>query len=400
MHRRNRVDAMDSRKRNGLLPTLGGFCGLAVAMGIGRFAYTALLPGMASAHGLDPATAGTIAAWNLAGYLLGVLAMRNERPGPRRHVLFVAFLLVSLATTGAMGLMHGSLAWHAIRFLAGVASGACFVLCSSIVLDTLMALNKPALAGLVYSGVGAGIALGGLAAQPLEALAGPDGAWSGLALLGVLPGAAAAYFLRPGANRAPSPPVAGQAGEGGPPPGQRRAYRVLLAAYFLEGFGYIIGATFLVALVREGTGSQSLASASWILTGCAAAVSAPLWRLAARRGYRGMLATAFFLQGVGVLLPVLSSNQLAILASGLLLGGTFMGIVALALQYAVSLSGKGSAHCVAVMTGFYGVGQIIGPVVAGVSAQGRGFGAAFALSSASLLLGAALLLIGIPRHKT
>ena len=379
---------------NGVLPTIGGFCALATVMGIGRFVYTALLPGMMHAHGFGEETAGVMAAWNYAGYLAGVLAMRGAVPGLRRYALFVAFLALSLVTTAGMGLVHTVPLWHALRFLSGVASGACFVLCSSIVLDTLTAINRPVLAGLLYSGVGTGIALGGFSTGPLESLGGPDTAWLGMTLLCLPLAALACFALRPGVNRSPQASHGSAAASPGERKGQRRKYAVLLLVYFIEGFGYIIGATFLVALVQAATNSPETGRAAWIVTGCAAAVSTPLWRIAARKGYVPMLILALILQGLGVLLPVLSPAPAAALAGGLLLGGTFMGITVLALQYGVLLSGRSSAHTVAVMTALYGVGQIIGPFVAGLTAEGRGFAFAFILSAAGLFIGAGLMAAG------
>ncbi len=386
---------MEKLYKNGLLQTLGGACGLSIVMGVGRFAYTAMLPSMMQKGGVDAAVAGNMAALNLVGYLLGVLAMRREKPGKRRYGLYAAFLVLSVATTAGMGLTHAVQAWHAIRFLSGFASGACFVLCSAIVLDTLMALQRPALAGFLYSGVGVGIALGGMLAQPLENGIGLDGAWIGLGVLCLPLCLASLVCLRPGVNPTLGPAARGAQTDRERGRGQCRDYFLLLASYFLEGFGYIIGTTFLVSLVRETTHSVSLANASWMITGCAAACSAPVWRHAARGGYLSMLALAYVLQGVGTLLPALSAAPASIALGGLLLGGTFMGITVLSLQYGVSLSGKPSAHTVAVMTALYGVGQIIGPYLAGISAQGRGFGPAFILSSAALF--SAALLLGVNR---
>lgn len=127
---------------NGLLQTLGGFCGLVVVMGVGRFAYTVLLPGMMREHGFGEDVAGVMAAWNYAGYLAGVLAMRGQTPGIRRYALLLVFLFLSLATTAGMALVDRAWLWHAIRFASGFASGACFVICSAIVFDTLAVLNR------------------------------------------------------------------------------------------------------------------------------------------------------------------------------------------------------------------------------------------------------------------
>lgn len=377
---------------NGILPTLGGLCTLATVMGIGRFAYTALLPGMMEDYALDEPTAGIMAAWNYAGYLLGVLAVRGATHGRRRYALFVSFLLLSLATTAAMAFSHSIPYWHGIRFLSGLASGCCFVLCSSIVFDTLAGAGRPVLTGFMYSGVGLGIALGGLSAGPLQALGGPDAGWLGMTALCLPLALAAALTLRPGVNQAPPAPAANAKANAAHNAGQARQYKILLLVYFLEGFGYIIGTTFIVALVKQTTNSPDFAQTVWVITGCAAAVSAPLWRLAAGANYQGMLLAAFLLQGAGVLLPALSASTAFALAGGLLLGGTFMGITVLSLQYGVSLSLKNSAHTIAIMTAVYGAGQIIGPFVAGFTARGQGFGPAFIISSIGLFAAAALLL--------
>ena len=377
---------MKSIEQTGLRTAIGGTLAFIVVMGIGRFAFTAILPDMMNSYGFGEDTAGVMAAWNYAGYLAGVLLMRGVTSGKRRFDLFIIFLVASLITTAGMGLTAVPHLLHGIRFVAGVASGACFVLCSSIVLDTLTALNRPVLAGVFYSGVGMGIALGGLTAGPLAAAGGPEGAWFGLAGLCLPLACISLLFLR----ASPGNSLARTASFSAPPAkpkGQTKKYRLLLTAYFLEGFGYIIGATFLVTLVQNTTNSPDIARASWIATGCAAALSAPLWRLAARKGYLPMLILAFVLQGIGALLPVVSNSIVAALGGGLLLGGTFMGITVLSLQYGVQLSGKPSAYTVAVMTALYGIGQIIGPIVAG----GQGFYTAFIVSAASLFVGAVFL---------
>ena len=379
-------------QQNGLRTTIAGFCTLVMVMGIGRFVYTALIPDMMHTHGFDEGTAGVMAAWNYAGYLAGVLVMRNEKPGLRRYLLFAVFLVLSLLSTAGMAWVSSVPLWHAMRFLSGFASGVCFVLCSAIVLDALAVFNRPVLAGFVYSGPGAGIALGGFLAPLFSLRYGVDGAWLGMAFICVPLMLVSLIFLRPSVTPAPPEytPAASlsKAKSFSFPPG----YLALLSAYFLEGFGYIIGTTFLVALVKASTDSATLANASWVITGCAAALTAPLWRLAARKGYLPMLILAFTLQGIGVFLPAVSSAPVVILCSGLLLGGTFMGISVLSLQYGVSISGKSSAHTIAIMTAVYGIGQIIGPLVAGISARsGGGFGPSFALSSASLFVGALIL---------
>lgn len=375
-------------ENKGILTALGGACAFITFMGIGRFSFTALLPGMMDFHGFGDDVAGMMASWNFAGYLLGVMLMRREKPGKRRFNLFTAFLLVSLITTAGMGFVTEWYLLHAMRFLAGFASGVCFVLCSAIVLDTLAAVNRPVLSGVLYSGVGTGIAISGLTAMPLQALGGSPAGWVGMALLCIPLACVAVFALRPGRNFAP--PLS--AATGNTNAEQKKAnpkYILLTAAYFLEGFAYIIGTTFIVALVQEITASPEIAQASWLMTGVAAAISVPIWRLlVARTSYLQMLILAFVLQAAGTFLPILSNTTVAALGGGLLLGGTFMGITALSLQYGIQLSGKPSANTVAIMTIFYGIGQIIGPMVAG----GMGLQIGFIISAVSMLAAAGLLL--------
>lgn len=382
----------------GIAQTLGGFCTLIIAMGIGRFAYTALLPGMMNTFQLSEQQAGILAAWNYAGYLAGVLLIRKETHGKRRYMLLSLSLLFSLITTAAMGLTPPVLWWYVLRFLAGAASGACFVLCSAIVLDTLASLKRPELGGVFYSGVGTGIALGGLGIIPLTALSGLEGAWLGLALFSVPLMLFALFALRPAVNFAQPLPEAPS--ESKPKHQTQRGYIILLVVYFLEGFGYIIGTTFLVALVENTSHSPALANAAWVITGLAAALITPLWRYAARKGYLPMLILAFLLQAGGVLIPAVSATPAAALLGGFLLGGTFMGITVLSLQYAITLSGKSSAHTVAIMTAVYGIGQIAGPFIAGFCSRGEGFTLAFILSSFSLFIAAGLLLFSaVLQHR-
>lgn len=380
---------------SGILSALGGACGLIVVLGVGRFAYTALLPGMMEIHGFGEDVAGIMASWNYAGYLTGVLAMRGQLPGVRRYAMLVLYLLVSLLTTAGMAVTDIHWLWHTIRFFSGVASGAGFVLCSAIVFDTLAVVNRPVLAGLLYSGTGTGIALSGIATGPLVLLMGQQHAWLGMALLCLPLAIVSCITLRPGVNSAPAMTIPASGTEASHKFGTMNGrYILLLLVYFLEGFGYIIGMTFIVAFVQVVTNSPESARATWVLTGLAAMLSAPVWRYLARKGYVTVLIFALVLQGVGVLLPVVSNTTTAAMIGGFLLGGTFMGIVAVAMQYATTISGKASANTVATMAAVYGIGQIIGPIIVAATAPAQGFSIAFVISSISLFFAAGLLLAG------
>src|SRR3981081_1031878 len=98
---------------------LAGLAALAVAMGIGRFAFTPLLPMMQADSGLSLAAGGWLAAANYLGYLFGALSAGFFRRSAR--VIRVGLLVIA-GTTLAMGITHQLAVWAALRLAAGMAS--------------------------------------------------------------------------------------------------------------------------------------------------------------------------------------------------------------------------------------------------------------------------------------
>ncbi|TIM82853.1 YbfB/YjiJ family MFS transporter, partial [Mesorhizobium sp.] len=107
-----------------------GMIALAVAMGIGRFVYTPILPGMMEELGLSPADAGWIASANYLGYLIGALAAVGGWAHGRERLLMLAGLAATAVLTGLMGLAETMAAFLVIRFLAGLASAFVLVFMS------------------------------------------------------------------------------------------------------------------------------------------------------------------------------------------------------------------------------------------------------------------------------
>src|SRR5690349_2706627 len=98
----------------------GGMLALAVAMGIGRFAFTPLLPMMQDDYSLTVAAATWLATANYAGYLVGALAAMTI--AVRSAVAIIGGLAVTALATLGMGVTHEYVAWLALRAVAGVAS--------------------------------------------------------------------------------------------------------------------------------------------------------------------------------------------------------------------------------------------------------------------------------------
>ena len=125
----------------------------------------------------------------------------------------------------------------------------------------------------------------------------------------------------------------GQAMKDAPP--SELFMRLLIAAYCCAGIGYVISATFIVAIVDHIPGMQGNGTLVFFVIGIAAAPSCIAWDLIARRiGKLNALFLAAVLQIVGIMLPVFAGGLIPALLGAILFGGTVMGIVSLVLTMA------------------------------------------------------------------
>jgi predicted MFS family arabinose efflux permease len=372
---------------------VGGLVAMAAAIGVGRFVYTPILPVMVESLGMSKTMAGAIASANFAGYLLGAIAAASRAVAGARRRWLIAAMLASAVTTAGMGLSDSTTAFFALRFLGGFASAFVLVFASTLVLERLSEAGRPGLSAVHFAGVGTGIAT---SAMLVSAVVAAGGQWqalwlaAGLLSLGAL---GVVYVLIP--KRAPPAPAPSLGAHGA----HRRALRNLVIAYGLFGFGYVITATFLVAIVRASEVLRSLEPVIWLVVGLSAAPSIALWNLVTRRiGNARAFALACLLEAVGVAASVFWQTFPGILVCAVLLGGTFVSITAIGLVEARRLSAGDSSRPVAVMTIAFGLGQIFGPSFAGFLFDQTG---SFLLPSlgavAALLVAAALVIVPADR---
>src|SRR3712207_279880 len=385
---------------------VAGTLALVVALGIGRFAYTPILPAMQERFDLSNAAAGTLASSNYLGYLLGALLAAFVPAGRARHTLLLASLLVAAVGTLLMGLTASYSVWLILRLAAGLASAGVLVLGSAVMLQELSQRGRLGLSGIFYSGPGIGIALSGLLVLPLNALlAGQSATWradwlllGAVALVLVVP----CIAWLPGSDAAEE--TTGNTGsvtsgvepetEDPMPAGVKLAIVLLCLAYFLAGAGYIVTGTFLPTIVEAIPGLGGLGAGAWILVGLAAAPSTMLWaRMSSHVGSVVALVAAYAGQATGILLPAVSEAKWAAACSALLFGGTFVGIAALTLTYAQEVTGgRRSGLAIGLLTAAFGVGQVLGPLVAAaLVGETGGVAPALVFSSVSVALGALLL---------
>jgi len=356
-----------------------GLAALAVAMGVGRFAFTPLLPLMQEDAGLSLADGGYLAAANYLGYLVGALwAARPARPG---HASRAALLAIAV-TTMAMGITQTMQGWLLLRFAAGVASAWALVHVSAWALPRL-AGGGPLLGGVLYSGVGAGIALAGILCLALMAFAVSSAhAWLTLGLLSL---AVAACLW----------PVIGDGSET-PRAQERGALRWtsdmarLVMCYGAFGFGYIIPATYVPAMAKALVHDPLAFGWAWPVFGTTAAVSTvAAASLIRRHGNRRVWRIAALAMASGVAAPLLVPGAAGVVLAALLVGGTFMVITMAGLQEARASAGPQAPQLMAAMTAAFAAGQVAGPlVVAGLARRPHGFALALAIAAAILALSA------------
>lgn len=364
----------------------GGFIALAAAMGIGRFVYTPILPFMVDGLGLSKSEAGLIASANFLGYMLGALAAASPALRASKRNMAIGALIVSALSTGAVGLFSSLTVFLVLRFIGGVASAFALVFSSTLVMDRLAAAKRPALIALYFAGVGTGIVTSALLVAGLAA-AGYD--WREFWFAsGALSLAAVALFIA-FVPQAGDVPAQAQAVSGN---GPDRRLLALIASYGLFGFGYVITATFISAIVRAEPPLKVLEPAIWLIVGVGAIPSVAVWAWVGRRiGNGRAYALACLVEAVAVTFSVISLAPTAVALSALLLGGTFVGITATGLVDARELSRGDPRRNIALMTAIFGIGQMIGPTFGGVLHDVSGSFRLPTLAAAAVLLAASLL---------
>jgi MFS family permease len=363
---------------------------LAAGTGVGRFAYTPILPLMHDQAGLSSGLGASLATANFIGYLAGALTGIVVPSVVRSAAALRGSLVVLVVTLVLMPATHDGAAWFALRLVAGAASALLFVIAVSAMLAGLRA-HAHHLVGWAFGGVGAGIAVSGLLVAVVQITSGWQTAWWTCAALTALLGAVSWRLVPPPETRSAEAAVAAER------PRTHHWFLALLASYTFEGIGYIIAGTYLVAAIQDGVKGW-LGNSAWIVVGLAALPSCALWTWLAHRWSRpALLLTSLSIQAVGIALPALLGGATAALVSAVLFGGTFMGVSTMSLSIGTHLQ---IPHAVALLTVGYSVGQIVGPMVA-APLLSHGYDQALLLAGVMVLvaaLAAAATCIRFPHH--
>ena len=361
-----------------LTPTIG--------LGIGRFAYSLVLPDMRDSLGWSYSAAGFMNTVNAAGYLAGALIASRL---VKRFGLSAAARWGTLACVVSLALcaLSGNFVVLSLaRLLAGLGAAVGFI--AGGALAATIAQSRPEranfLLSLFYAAPGLGIVLSGLIAPFTLQAAGPGSWWIVWWAMTLLSAAMIVPLMLA--------PIDAGAGLAEAKPGQFaiRPALIYLAGYFLFGAGYIAYMTFMIAYVRDAGGGALEQSAFWCLIGLSAFVTPWVWRgvLALDRG--GM-STAIILgvNAVGAALPLFGQSTAWLAASALVFGVSFFAVVGSTTAF-VRFNYPPAAWptAIAAMTIAFGIGQTLGPIATGAITDALGE------LSYALNAGAAMLAVG------
>jgi MFS family permease len=371
---------------------LAGLAALAVAMGVGRFAFTPILPMMQQDAGLSVAGGGWLASANYLGYLVGALWAGAARANASSAIR--AGLAAIGLTTLAMAFDAGFAAWAALRFAAGVASAFVLVHTSAWCLERIAPheeertapLQRPILPGVLFAGVGTGIfAAGSLCVLLMALRANSSSAWLvlGIASLAIT---AVVWPVFVSSTVKTSHASASQ--------GWTWEQTRLVLAYGAYGFGYIIPATFLPVMAREVVSDPAVFGWAWPLFGAAAALATlGVAGLSGHYSNRAAWIACHLVMALGVAAPVFWHGIGGILLAALCVGGPFVVVTMVGMQEARTVAGAQAPRLMAAMTAAFAAGQIIGPLsVSFLVGAGGGFAGAL-LFACTILTAGALLLI-------
>lgn len=337
---------------------LAGICALILTVGIARFAYTPFLPIMLNETSLDKLSGGWLATFNYIGYLSGVVLISFLSSLQTKFLFYRVNLVLAVLSTVLMAVTTDMVLWSILRFIGGLSSTAGIILAAGFVMGWLKQNGYKSALGIHFSGLGLGIAIPGLVIVLITPYFNWAEQWLIMGLFGIL-------FFLPAWYLMPAPAVQ--------PPSTTKLeapnhiwMRLMIAAYACAGVGYVISATFIVAILEEMPSLTGHGNLIWVMLGVAAIPSCILWdKVAEQLGETSAILTAYSIILLSILIPLFSESLLFNVIGALLFGATFAGIVSLMLVYVGHKFPHNPAKAMAKLTISYGIAQLIAPALAG-----------------------------------
>jgi len=344
-------------RNNNIAILLAGILAIVVGLGVARFAFTSLLPSMLDDF-LTLTYAGILASLNFAGYLAGAVFSVFIKDINTKVKYFRIGMVLSVLTTFVLATTVDETLWLISRVIAGFGSAMLIIVGTAIVMVKLNFEDKTKAMGIHFSGIGVAIVVSDFISRYVLQRGTWSDAWLVLSLFALIISFYSVYILSFD-KELKQQAIKHKLSMSIFPP-----YVVLLIlAYFTEGVGFVIQGTFLPDIINSLEGLDGYGSLAWFLVGIAGIPSSIIWmRLAHKYGSINIIMVAMSIQLVGILIPALSNNMYLNLLSGVLYGGTFIGLVALFMNLGGRLAAKNPVVLMGAMTATYGVGQVAGPL--------------------------------------
>lgn len=361
----------------------GIFC-LILTMGIARFSYTPMIPIMFEQAGLTTVLAGWLATINYMGYMSGAFVATLVGNLVVKDRIYRSGLILAVITTFMMGWSDDPWVWGLSRFVAGFSTAAGLLMGSGLMLNWLIRHGYRSEMGVHFSGVGLGIAFVSVLIWGSGELDWSQ-QWLLMGFVGML-------LIIPAWRWLPKPDTSGVTSTGGvleDKPPSKRFIRLMMLVYFCGGFGFVISATYIVAIIENQPSMQGQGEMAFLILGLSAAPASIIWDLVSRKtGILNALLCAYLIHAIGIVLPALDDSLSFALLSACLYGFTFIGVVSIVLTMAGRFYPTKPAKLMGTLTISYGVPQIIAPTIAGylASATGNYYGALY-MASGFVVLG-------------
>jgi len=345
-------------KNNNASILLAGIFSVVIALGVARFVFTSLLPSMLDDF-MTVSFAGILAAVNFAGYLSGSVLSMFIKDINQKVILFRIGIALCIFTTVILGITTNETIWFLSRIVAGLGAALAFVVGAAIVMTKLKSENKTKAMGIHFSGIGFAILITDLINRAVLAYGGSwQESWIILSLFAAIVSIYVMYILS--FDKKVEQKVVKH-------PFDKSLFSffviLIILAYFTEGVGFVVQATFLPDIVNSLEGLEGYGSLTWTFVGLAGIPSCILWMtLAHKYGSVNIIIITLLIQMVGILIPTFTNNMYMNLLSGVLYGGTFVGLVGLFMNLGGKLAGNNPVVLMGAVTTSYGLGQVIAPL--------------------------------------
>ena len=349
-----------NKTNNVAILILTGIAALTIAIGIGRFSYTPILPYMISELKLTTTDAGLIASSNYLGYLLGSLIPIFPQFPKNIRSIFIYSIFISIISLFAMGLTNTFEVFILIRFIHGIFSAFVLILGTSLIVSHVQKKGKIFLGTAHFSGVGLGMALSAIVVSYLGFLNFTwDELWFSIGILAIMLSfqiikftpiqkAEVKYNLK-SKNKT------------------SLGFSLITISYGLYGFGYVAFGTFISTMSRLTPGLEKTEPFVWLVVGITGIPSVFFWNwFGSKIGNDIGLFLANLILGLGVLFSVLINNEFGIFISCILFGLSFVPITSMCLLEGQKRFSGSFIVSTAILTFSFSIGQMIGPYLSGL----------------------------------